>query len=98
MTTLKADASPQRAAPRRGSSRDAIERRPWRSCGPRSSSFLLVITVLPFYYMVVLSFRPLDAVLQDPGALWPSRARSTSAPTVTSWPRQRAAARGSSPS
>jgi multiple sugar transport system permease protein len=33
---------------------------------------LLVITVFPFYYMVMLSFRPLDSVLQNPGALWPS--------------------------
>ena len=48
-----------------------------------SSSCLLLITLFPFYYMVLLSFRPLDAVLQDPGALWPSRARSTSAPTAT---------------
>jgi multiple sugar transport system permease protein len=31
---------------------------------------LLVVTLFPFYYMVVLSFRPLDRVLQDPGALW----------------------------
>ena len=71
MTTLKADASPQRAAPRRGSSRDAIERRALAFLRPATIVFLLVITVLPFYYMVVLSFRPLDAVLQDPGALWP---------------------------
>jgi multiple sugar transport system permease protein len=34
-------------------------------------AFLLVITIFPFYYMVLLSFRPLDSVLQDPGALWP---------------------------
>ena len=35
-------------------------------------AFLLVITLFPFYYMVMLSFRPLDAVLQDPGALFPT--------------------------
>jgi multiple sugar transport system permease protein len=34
-------------------------------------AFLLVITIFPFYYMALLSFRPLDSVLQDPGALWP---------------------------
>ena len=34
---------------------------------------LLVITLFPFYYMVLLSVRPLDAVLQDPGQLWPGR-------------------------
>jgi multiple sugar transport system permease protein len=31
---------------------------------------LLVVTLFPFYYMVLLSFRSLDRVLQDPGALW----------------------------
>jgi multiple sugar transport system permease protein len=33
---------------------------------------LLVITVFPFYYMVLLSFRPLESLLEDPGALLPS--------------------------
>jgi multiple sugar transport system permease protein len=31
---------------------------------------LLIITIFPFYYMGLLSLRPLDRVLQDPGALW----------------------------
>ena len=31
---------------------------------------LLVGTLFPFYYMGLLSLRPLDRVLQDPGALW----------------------------
>lgn len=35
-------------------------------------AFLLLITLFPFYYMLVLSVRPLGAVLQDPGALWVS--------------------------
>ena len=34
-------------------------------------ALLLVVCLFPFYYMVLLSFRPLDSVLQDPGALWP---------------------------
>ena len=33
---------------------------------------LLLITLFPFYYSVLLSLRPLDAVLQDPGALLPT--------------------------
>jgi multiple sugar transport system permease protein len=33
---------------------------------------LLVVTLFPFYYSVLLSLRPLDAVLQDPGALLPT--------------------------
>ncbi|OMH37139.1 transporter [Tersicoccus sp. Bi-70] len=31
---------------------------------------LLVAAVFPFYYMVLLSFRPLDQLLQNPGSLW----------------------------
>lgn len=33
---------------------------------------LLLVTLFPFYYSVLLSLRPLDQVLQDPGALWPT--------------------------
>ena len=32
-------------------------------------ALLLVVTLFPFYYTVLLSIRPLDAVLQDPGAI-----------------------------
>ena len=54
-----------------GISRDAVERRVLALVRPAFIVFLLVISLFPFYYMVLLSFRPLDAVLQDPGALWP---------------------------
>src|SRR5215217_6902952 len=33
---------------------------------------LLLVTLFPFYYSVLLSLRPLDQVLQDPGALLPT--------------------------
>jgi multiple sugar transport system permease protein len=33
---------------------------------------LVAATVLPFYYMIILSMRQLDEVIQNPGALWPS--------------------------
>ncbi|WP_157545038.1 carbohydrate ABC transporter permease [Nocardioides halotolerans] len=52
-------------------SRDALERRVLGVLRPLVIVFLLVITLFPFYYMVLLSFRPLESVLQDPGALWP---------------------------
>ena len=52
-------------------SRDAFERRLFGALRPLVIGFLLLICLFPFYYMVLLSFRPLDAVLQDPGALWP---------------------------
>lgn len=35
-------------------------------------AFLVVITVLPFYYMLLLSLKPIDALLLDPGSLWVS--------------------------
>jgi multiple sugar transport system permease protein len=52
--------------------RGAVERRLFAVLRPLTIAALVVVTVFPFYYMVVLSFRPLEAVLQDPGALWPS--------------------------
>ncbi|MFB6552852.1 carbohydrate ABC transporter permease [Streptomyces sp. NPDC056405] len=33
-------------------------------------ALLAVITLLPFYYMVLLSLKPIDALLLDPGSLW----------------------------
>jgi len=52
--------------------RDAVERRALVFLRPATIAFLLLICLFPFYYMLLLSFRPLDAVLRDPGALWPS--------------------------
>jgi multiple sugar transport system permease protein len=51
--------------------RDNVERRVFGLLRPVVIVVLLVICLFPFYYMALLSFRPLDAVLQDPGALWP---------------------------
>ena len=56
---------------RRRASREMVERRILGVLRPIVIVLLLVAAVFPFYYMVVLSFRPLDAVLQDPGALLP---------------------------
>ncbi len=53
-------------------SRDMVERRFFGVARWLVIAGLLVITVFPFYYMVLLSFRPLQSLLQDPGALWPS--------------------------
>ncbi|WP_193613259.1 carbohydrate ABC transporter permease [Nocardioides lijunqiniae] len=51
--------------------RDAVERRILGALRPLTIIVLLLICLFPFYYMLLLSFRPLDAVIQDPGALWP---------------------------
>ena len=52
--------------------RDAIENRAFGLLRWVVIIVLLVVTVFPFYYMAMLSFRSLDAVSQDPGGLWPS--------------------------
>jgi len=57
-------------AVRRRPSRDAIENRVLAVLRPLIIVALLVAAVFPFYYMVVLSFRSLSSVVQDPGALW----------------------------
>ena len=43
-------------------------------------AFLLVITVFPFYYMVMLSFTPIDSLLQNPGRLLPEWSTVTTEP------------------
>ncbi|MFJ8076687.1 carbohydrate ABC transporter permease [Streptomyces sp. NPDC096176] len=35
-------------------------------------AFLAVVTIAPFYYMALLSLKPIDALLLDPGSLWVS--------------------------
>jgi multiple sugar transport system permease protein len=55
----------------RGELRDQVERRLFGALRPVIIVLLLLVCLFPFYYMTLLSFRPLDAVLQDPGALWP---------------------------
>jgi multiple sugar transport system permease protein len=58
------------AAPRPGWSRDTVETRVFGVLRVVTIVLLLIITIFPFYYMGLLSLRPLDRVLQDPGALW----------------------------
>jgi multiple sugar transport system permease protein len=50
--------------------RDTIETRVFGVLRWVVIAFLTVITVFPFYYMVLLSVRPIDKVLQEPGKLW----------------------------
>ncbi len=51
-------------------SRDRFENRLIAVLRPVVIALLLIGALLPFYYMVLLSFRSLDSLLQDPGALW----------------------------
>jgi multiple sugar transport system permease protein len=50
--------------------RDSVETRVFGVLRIVTIVLLLIITIFPFYYMGLLSLRPLDRVLQDPGALW----------------------------
>jgi multiple sugar transport system permease protein len=54
------------------SRRGAVEQRVFAVVRPLVIAALLLAALFPFYYMVLLSFRPLEGVLQDPGALWVS--------------------------
>ncbi len=57
--------------PRR-SRRNTLEERAIRLLRPVIIVVFLVAAILPFYYMILLSFRPLEEVLQNPGSLWVS--------------------------
>jgi multiple sugar transport system permease protein len=56
---------------RRRWSRYTVEVQLLRILRPLAIAFLVVITAFPFYYMVMLSLRPISEVLQDPGRLLP---------------------------
>jgi multiple sugar transport system permease protein len=54
----------------RGWSRDAVENGVVRVLRPLVVAVLLFASVFPFVYMILLSVKPLDALLRDPGSLW----------------------------
>jgi multiple sugar transport system permease protein len=56
--------------PPRRWTRDTVETAVFRVLRWVVIAGLLVVTLFPFYYMLLLSVRSLDEVLQDPGALW----------------------------
>jgi multiple sugar transport system permease protein len=58
------------ALERRGVGRDRFENALFRILRPVVIVVLLFVAVFPFYYMFLLSFRSLDSLLQNPGALW----------------------------
>jgi multiple sugar transport system permease protein len=54
---------------RRRWSRNAIETRVLRVLRPLGLAFFVLITVFPFYYMVLLSMRELSEVIDSPGSI-----------------------------
>jgi multiple sugar transport system permease protein len=63
-------ARPDPAPARRRWTRDDVENRVFAVLRVVVVVGLLIVTLFPFYYTALLSVRPLDRVLQDPGALW----------------------------
>jgi len=70
MSTTETARRTSTAPPTPGWTRDRVESRVFGVLRVLVIIALLVITLFPFYYMALLSVRPLDRVLQDPGALW----------------------------
>jgi len=55
---------------RRGVGRDRFENVLFSVLKPVVIVLLVIVAVFPFYYMVLMSFRSLESLLQNPGALW----------------------------
>ena len=73
MTTTVETPAPVRAEPSHSRwTREVVETQIFRVLRWVVIAGLLVVTVFPFYYMVLLSVRSLDEVLADPGSLWVS--------------------------
>ncbi len=54
---------------RRRWSRYAIETQALRLLRPLGIAFFVLITLFPFYYMVLLSMRDISAVIESPGSI-----------------------------
>jgi multiple sugar transport system permease protein len=62
-------ARPPQSGPKRRWSRDRAERAVLRVLRPLTIAALLAAVVLPFYYMLLLSLRPIESLLLRPGSL-----------------------------
>jgi len=64
-------------APRRRWSRNTVETRVFGVLRWVVIVGLMLFTLFPFYYMVLLSVRDLSSLVQDPGRLWPALSEFT---------------------
>jgi len=71
MTAATVERAPARKTTS-GFNRDRFENGLFRILRPIVIVLLLLVSLFPFYYMVLLSFRTLGSLLADPGALWVS--------------------------
>ncbi len=67
--TTTATREPRTATPTRGSRRNAIETRALKVLRPLGIAFFVLISLFPFYYMVLLSMREISEVIQAPGSI-----------------------------
>jgi multiple sugar transport system permease protein len=74
MTATSAPAATRAPAPApvRARRPRSTEEKVWGTVRVLTIVFLVLITVMPFWYMVVLSLRPIQQVLLDPGRIWVS--------------------------
>ena len=61
---------PPRAAAARKRPQHTTEEKVWGTLRVLTIVFLVLITVMPFWYMVVLSVRPIAEVVLNPGKIW----------------------------
>lgn len=79
MTTTTATPAPSKPTPRTATpvryrkwDRDRIETVLFRVLKWVFIALFLLATLFPFYYMILLSIRPIESLLLEPGRVWPS--------------------------
>jgi multiple sugar transport system permease protein len=70
MTAVVHAPAEQPTAVRRRRRTRTTEEKVWGTVRVVTIVFLVLITVVPFWYMVVLSLKPIQQVLLDPGRIW----------------------------
>ena len=70
MTAVMDAPAEQRTSARRRRRARSTEERVWGAVRVLTIAFLVLITVVPFWYMIVLSVKPIQQVLLDPGRIW----------------------------
>jgi multiple sugar transport system permease protein len=70
MTAVMDAPAEQRTSARRRRRARSTEERVWGAVRVLTIAFLVLITVVPFWYMIVLSVKPIEQVLLDPGRIW----------------------------
>jgi multiple sugar transport system permease protein len=70
MTAVVDAPAEQRSPTRRRRRARTTEEKVWATVRVLTIAFLVLITVVPFWYMIVLSVKPMQDVLLDPGRIW----------------------------